>query len=211
MNSDTATEPGAAATDPRRVGRPRDTAIADRVLSAAIDLLREKPVGYDFTLAELVERSGASRAAIYRRWENRQAVVVAALDASRRPIVLVGRDSVLETLVASYEQVMLDIDTSAEGNRLINQRLALGLRDRKLQQAYWERHVLRRRSSSLAILERGKETGEIRTDANLEAALDLINGAVYYQHVVRPDGGNAESRARVKAAIALLFEGISAA
>ncbi|MFL4477789.1 TetR/AcrR family transcriptional regulator [Paeniglutamicibacter sp. ORCA_105] len=207
-DTETATEQGVGESRP--VGRPRDSAIAERVLRAAVDLLGEKPLGEDFTLAELVERSGASRAAIYRRWENRQAVVVAALDADRRSIEHAERDTVLETMVASYEQVLLEIDTSVEGNRLINQRLALGLRDKALQQAYWERHVRRRRAASLALLERGKETGEIRADANLEVALDLINGAAYYQTVVRPDGGNLESRERVGQAIRMLFLGIAA-
>jgi AcrR family transcriptional regulator len=211
LKADTETAPEQGVSESRPVGRPRDTAIAERVLRAAVDLLGEKPVGEDFTLAELVERSGASRAAIYRRWENRQAVVVAALDADRRSVKSVERDTVLETMLASYEQVLLDIDTSGEGNRLINQRLALGLRDKALQQAYWERHVRRRRAASLARLERGKETGEIRADVNLEAVLDLINGAVYYQIVVRPDGENAKSRERVGEAIRMLFLGIAAA
>lgn len=210
MKTDIANASDQAVNDSRPVGRPRDSAIEERVLRAAVGLLREKPVGEDFTLAELVERSGASRAAIYRRWENRQAVVVAALDADRRSIEHVMRDTVLETMVATYEQVMLEIDASVEGNRLINQRLALGLRDKALQQAYWERHVRRRRSASLALLERGKETGEIRADADLEVALDLINGATYYQHVVRPDGGSDESRARVGEAIRMLFRGLAA-
>ncbi|WP_175475404.1 TetR-like C-terminal domain-containing protein [Arthrobacter sp. UCD-GKA] len=192
------------------MGRPRDTEIADRVLRAAVDLLREKPVGDDFTLAELVARSGASRAAIYRRWENRQAVVVAALDAERRAVTHIERDSVLESLVATYDHVLADIESLAGGQRLIDQRLALGLRDKALQQAYWERHVSRRRASSLAILKRGKETGEIRVDVDLEVVLDLINGATYYQTVVRPDGGTEASRARVREAIRMLFCGIAA-
>ncbi|MGB9035860.1 MAG: TetR-like C-terminal domain-containing protein [Paeniglutamicibacter sp.] len=210
MKHDLAAPGRQAHSDTRPVGRPRDTEIADRVLRAAVDLLREKPVGDDFTLAELVARSGASRAAIYRRWENRQAVVVAALDAERRAVTHIERDSVLESLVATYDHVLADIESLAGGQRLIDQRLALGLRDKALQQAYWERHVSRRRASSLAILKRGKETGEIRVDVDLEVVLDLINGATYYQTVVRPDGGTEASRARVREAIRMLFCGIAA-
>lgn len=73
----------------RSLGRPRDEASEQNVLRAAVELLHEKPVGKDLTLSELVTRSGSSRAAIYRRWADRQAAVVAALDADRRPMAKV--------------------------------------------------------------------------------------------------------------------------
>lgn len=210
MNTENVRTASADVAESRCVGRPRDETIEEKVLRAAVELLREKPVGEDFTLSELVERSGTSRAAIYRRWETRRAVVVAALDLDRRPVPHIERENVQETLLASYEQVQLDLDAAGEGQRLINQRLVLGLQDQTLQRAYWERHVRRRRASSLALLETGKATGEIRADADLEAALDLINGALYYQNVVRADWGSVESRARVQNAIRLVFQGIAA-
>jgi AcrR family transcriptional regulator len=71
---------------PRRAGRPRDAAIEHTVLRAAIELIRERARGADFTMGEVVERSGVSRAAIYRRWENRKALIVAALDIGRQPV-----------------------------------------------------------------------------------------------------------------------------
>lgn len=73
----------------RPSGGPATKPSNRNVLRAAVELLHEKPVEKDLTLAELVKRSGTSRAAIYRRWADRQAVVVAALDADRRPMAKV--------------------------------------------------------------------------------------------------------------------------
>lgn len=202
------TEPDLA-PDTRPIGRPRDEAIEQKVLRAAVELLHGKPVGEDFTLAELVERSGTSRAAIYRRWENRQAIVVAALDADRRPVAKVECGSLLETLLASYDQMHTEIEAGG-GHRLINKRLVLGLKDPALQREYWERHVRRRRAETLQLLEDGKAAGEIRADADLDVVLDLINGAAYYQGVVRGDWSSAAARDRIQEAIRTVFRGIAA-
>ena len=51
------------------------------MLNAAQELIRESTDSGDYTLARLVERSGVSRAAIYRRWDSVRAVSVAAFDA----------------------------------------------------------------------------------------------------------------------------------
>lgn len=202
MSAEITTEPA------RGPGRPRDTAIEDRVLRAALELLREKPLGEEFTLAELVERSGTSRAAIYRRWESRQAILVAALDHDRRPVGVQPRDTLLDTLLATF---LSALDVVGESDQpLINLRVVLGLKDPDLQQTYWERHVRRRRRGLLEILRRAQQEGEVRSDADLEATLDLLNGAVYYQTIVRGDPLSLEARDRVAAAIRIVWHGIAA-
>jgi AcrR family transcriptional regulator len=55
---------------PRRPGRPRDTSLDERALSAARELLVER--GFDATTIQAIaERSGLHASAIYRRWPSR--------------------------------------------------------------------------------------------------------------------------------------------
>src|SRR3954452_10747157 len=79
-------------------GRPRDTAADARVLRACVDLLTE--VGAEATtMAAVIERSGVARATVYRRWPNREALLIAAVSElqGRGPVALTGD---LETDIA---------------------------------------------------------------------------------------------------------------
>ncbi|MFL5726692.1 MAG: TetR/AcrR family transcriptional regulator [Chloroflexota bacterium] len=93
---------GESAAPPPR-GRPRDTGADARVLRACVDLLTE--VGAEgTTMAAVIERSGVARATVYRRWPNREALLIAALRElkGRGPVALSGD---LETDIArSAEQ-----------------------------------------------------------------------------------------------------------
>ncbi|GHD00217.1 hypothetical protein GCM10008096_03220 [Zhihengliuella salsuginis] len=176
------------------------------MLGAAVELLQHRPD--DFTMADLVRRSGVSRAAVYRRWPSRKDVVVAALDTNRSPLALTLRGSLLETLRDEYQNAFQDL--GADTLNLLQQRLIQGLRDPDVQRSYWERHVSRRRSAVLDALQAGQARGEVRGDVDLEVAIDLINGAAYYQGVVRGDWNSAEACARIGAAIDMVWESIRA-
>ena len=61
----------------RRPGRPRDATVEARVLGATQELLAE--IGFDqLTIDAVAERCGMSRATIYRRWNDKTELVVAA-------------------------------------------------------------------------------------------------------------------------------------
>ena len=72
-------------------GRPRDADADARILKAAVELLTEE--GADATtMSAVIERSGVARATIYRRWPNREALLIAALREikGRGPVALSG-------------------------------------------------------------------------------------------------------------------------
>ena len=72
-------------------GRPRDADADARILGAAVELLTE--VGAEATtMSAVIERSGVARATAYRRWPNREALLVAALREikGRGPVALTG-------------------------------------------------------------------------------------------------------------------------
>lgn len=178
------------------------------MLAAAQELIRESNDSGDYTLGQLVERSGVSRAAIYRRWDSLRAVSVAALDAERQPLPLQHPGTLRQVLLRGYAEGISEV--SGQKLALVIKRLLLGLRDPALQRSYWERHVSRRRADTLALLARAQDSGEIRADVDLEVVLDLINGIGYYQGVVRGEWGTAPAAQRVRAGIDLVCDAIGA-
>ncbi len=200
--------PETAVVADRRPGRPRDTALESAVLSATVELLLERDTR-DVTVSAITERSGVSRAALYRRWGSREELLAAALDSVRASIGFKRRDTTLETILASYEEAAIDVDGRV--GALVKKRVAMGLENDALRALSWNRHVSRRREPIAAEIRRGISAGELAPDVDIEAMIDLINGLYYYQFVVRPLGSDAasiaETKERVRNAVKMVWDG----
>jgi AcrR family transcriptional regulator len=188
----------------RRPGRPRDSSLEATVLSATADLLLERDTK-DVTIAAITERSGVSRAAVYRRWASREELLTAALDSVRSGVELVRGATSLETILNSYEQA--SVATEGRVGTLVKKRVAMGLENEELRALSWDRHVSRRRAPVADEIRRGIEAGELDPSVDVEALIDLINGLYYYQFVVRAPSDAASTRARVRAAVKLVWGG----
>ncbi|HEU4668077.1 MAG TPA: TetR/AcrR family transcriptional regulator [Arthrobacter sp.] len=198
----------APATSPRRgPGRPRNEDIDPQVLAAVLGIIDDKE---EVTAARIVERSGVSRAALYRRWPSLTTLIAAALDVGREmpgPIPADGnlRDAIFETLFGSTAGTG-PVDYPDERFR---QRIRLAMTDRELQKAYWTSHVSQRRAPIENALRAGIEQGELRADLDPEACFDLIAGVFYYQLVVRGDHlDDKNTRARCRAALDVAWQGM---
>ncbi len=219
----------------RRPGRPRQHGLETRVLEAVNELI---DAGAAITVNAVVARSGVSRAAIYRRWSTMAELTAAALDVGRVTVQIPEALTVREALAFGHPQAHSGsgalgaaaggpASADSEGSRgrieatvgetlaaypeeRLRQRLQLALADRELQLEYWRSHVSRRRLPLLAMLERGQREGEVRRDADLEAALDLLSGVYYYQAVARGDSlGDPLVIARCTAAVDIIWRGIA--
>ncbi|SLK07173.1 TetR/AcrR family transcriptional regulator [Arthrobacter sp. P2b] len=201
------TEEAPARTPRRGPGRPRNEDIDAQVLAAVLELIDDKQ---DVTAARIVERSGVSRAALYRRWPSLTTLIAAALDVGREmpPAIPADgnlRDAILETLLGATAGTG-PVDYPDERFR---QRIRLALADRELQKAYWTSHVSRRRAPIENALRTGIERGELRADLDPEACFDLIAGVFYYQLVVRGDHlDDGHTRARCRSALDVAWRGM---
>ncbi len=203
----TAPDETVAESTARRPGRPRRADIERRALDAVVALVDEDlPV----TVNAVVERSGVSRAAVYRRWDTLAKLVAAALDRGRAPIEIPADVPLREALIFAAPQTGRDPLNGYPESRL-RQRLRLGLADRQLQREYWSAHVTRRRRPVAAALQRAQDVGELRTDVDIDALQDLLAGVYYYQVVVRGESlTDPETVARCNAAVAVVWRGLLA-
>ena len=176
-------------------------------MEAALALI---DAGEPVTAAKLVQLSGVSRAAVYRRWPSLTDLVATALDRGRDahviPIDGDLRAALHDAFLGGYDQRMAGYPEAR-----MRRRLALGLADPVLQRAYWDAHVARRRVSTIAVLRAGVEQGLLRADTDFEACADLLSGVFYYQLVVRGVSlTDAEALARCRAAFEVIWRGMSA-
>ncbi|MGH8922513.1 MAG: helix-turn-helix domain-containing protein, partial [Actinomycetes bacterium] len=59
-------------------GRPRDPALEQAILDATVDLIARRGLS-GTSVAEVARRAGTGKAAVYRRWPSKTALVVAAV------------------------------------------------------------------------------------------------------------------------------------
>ena len=191
----------------RGPGRPRSHGHDERIVDAAVELLER---GEEITVSRVVERSGVSRAAIYRRWPSMTDLVATALDRGRAPHTIPLEGDLLQNVLDAYTTAPSTTRETYSEERF-RLRMRLAMTDRKLAQAYWRSHVSRRRGGMVAVLRAGIERGELRPDIDVDACIDLVNGVFYYQFVVRGVTlDDPEALARCREGIRVAWRGMAA-
>ncbi|MDQ7879524.1 TetR/AcrR family transcriptional regulator [Microbacterium sp. QXD-8] len=166
----------------RGPGRPRDEELDRQILDGALALIDD---GESVTVRRLVQRSGVTRAAIYRRWPSLTALVAAALDVGRTVPPDIPLDGDLRECIRAAMFGGQSVSLVGYSEERFRQRIRLAMADRELQKAYWTSHVARRRSSMERALAAGIERGVLRDGLDPATCFDLLAGVVYYQLVVR--------------------------
>ncbi|WJL94915.1 TetR/AcrR family transcriptional regulator [Microbacterium sp. ET2] len=173
-----------AETVRRRPGRPRDEDLDAQILDATLQLIDD---GEPVTLGRVVERSGVSRAALYRRWPSLTTLVAAALDIGRTIPPELPDDGDLRAAILASLTGGHSVTLAGYPEERFRQRIRLAMTDRTLQKAYWDSHVSRRRAGVERALQRAIHRGELRADLDPAICFDLLAGVFYYQLVVRGD------------------------
>jgi AcrR family transcriptional regulator len=135
------------------------------------------------TVEAIAERAGVSKATVYRWWPNRAAVVMdgfLSIVTSEVPFPHTGH---------AREDIRIHMRRLAEAfsgkiGRTVAALIAEGQTDPELAEALRSRWLSVRRAEAREILELGIERGELREDIDLEVAVDVLYGPIYYRMLV---------------------------
>lgn len=161
------------------VGRPRSKAVHDMILKAALRLVAKR--GFRaVSVDDIAATAGVGKMTIYRRWPNKAAVVMDSL------LVLVGGQTAFPEAASAIERLRRQLDLQAaffrspRGN-LIRSLVAEAQSDPELACAFRERWLEPRRESVREVLRAAIAEGSLRTDIDMDAAIDLLYGSLYYR------------------------------
>jgi AcrR family transcriptional regulator len=164
-----------------RRGRRRSDRSHQAIITATQELLVER--GYrELTIEGVAARAGVGKQTIYRWWPSRAALVLEAYlvasDRVRLPTPDLGstREDV-RALLTWLAEVLAE----PTGGRVVAGLVGDMQHDSDLAEGFRRDVVPARRHAMLAALERGRERGEIRADADLGLAVDTLHGAVFYR------------------------------
>ena len=178
-------------------GRRRSKRSHDAIITATQELLVER--GYrKLTIEAVASRAGVGKQTIYRWWPSRAALVLEAYLAGSDAVSLPPPDggSTREDVRAliSWLSAVLAEPT---GGRVVAGVVADLQHDHDLAEGFQRDVVPARRQAMLEALERGRERGEIRADADLAVAVDTLHGAVFYRLLLSGEPLDAEFAARI--------------
>ena len=170
--------------DPRRphTGRRRNDAARDAILDAAFRLL-SAPQAEALTIDAIAAEAGVGRQTIYRWWPSKGAVVADALARHARAAVP-ERDtgSFAGDLEAFFTDSFAGLENENYARRL-RQIVAEAQRDEAVAQVLADFTAVRR-AALRALLERGREAGELAPEADLDMLVDMAYGVLYYRLLV---------------------------
>ncbi|HYB17875.1 MAG TPA: TetR/AcrR family transcriptional regulator [Streptosporangiaceae bacterium] len=175
----TDTAAGPAPETSRRPGRPRSEQAEQAIIEATLDLFAEK--GFEGVCVELVAaRAGVGKATIYRRWPNKQELLLAAFASLKSPFPEPKGVSVRDDLLAMVEVMCAD---KADPRKARRYALLLGEGEKypRLMARYKETVVQPRRDAMRAVIRHGIQTGELRADTDVEIAMLSLTGAIMSQ------------------------------
>jgi AcrR family transcriptional regulator len=135
------------------------------------------------TMEAIAATADVARTTIYRRWRNKESVIMDAF------LEEVGPTIAFPTLPDARESVRLQMKLLAKAFRgkaglLIRSLLAEAQFNPELQTAFRERWIAKRRASAIAVIRAGIASGEIPSRIDPDILLDVLYGGLYYRLLI---------------------------
>lgn len=200
VNSVVTGEEAVAPSGQRRPGRPRNDDVDAVILGAAIDLLVEYDDPEDITITAIIARAGSSRAALYRRWDSRESLLAAALDAVREPVEFHHTGNAVSDVLAFFAE---QVHSGDRFQNLLVKRQMLMASSPRLRRIYYDEFITARRQVLRGGFESLQADGILDAGADLSALVDLVYGVQYMHHMVIPGGTALPDRMRASIEAAL--------
>ncbi|MEE2034814.1 TetR/AcrR family transcriptional regulator [Rhodococcus chondri] len=163
------------APPPRRRGRPRDADLEDRVFDAVLEVYSETS-WRGFTLDAVGRRARVGRAALYRRWNTKDELLVQALEARSPLPVPIDTGALRSDLVELAKQLLSGYRTTSG---LVSLRVALDARVNPELLARLTATLNRSRVlAARTIVHRAVERNELPAGTSVTLLLEMVTGAV---------------------------------
>ncbi|RAY13182.1 TetR family transcriptional regulator [Actinomadura craniellae] len=164
----------------RAPGRPRSERAERAILAATLDLLAEAAGVAAVSIEAVAARAGVGKTTIYRRWPNKEELIVSALAAAKGPLPdLPPGESARENLLALARAL-----SAEQGTKHIRcfWNVAGGAEKHPELFARYRQVVIEpRREVFRGVLRRGIESGELRPGIDVEMTISVIVGSMTMQ------------------------------
>jgi AcrR family transcriptional regulator len=162
-------------------GRPRNVQADEAIIEAAIALLAAGMSGAALSIEAVAAKAGVGKATIYRRWPNKEALLVDAVGTMKGPIPDLKGESARDDLVT-----LIAANWTSRAKRYGKVTACLlpqYSRDDEMRRVY-QAITEPRREAMRNVLRRGIKTGELRPDLDIEMTLLMLSGPSVVQNML---------------------------
>ncbi|MFB8033489.1 TetR/AcrR family transcriptional regulator [Streptomyces sp. NPDC056004] len=155
----------------RRRPGGRAARVRQAVLAAAMEVLAEEGIAR-LSIAEVAARAGVNETTVYRRWGNREKLVLDAMLTWSNEGIPVPDTGAVRTDLATFARALADYLATPTG-RAVTRAASLGSDDPDLAEA-WQTFWQSRLDQAGVIISRAVERGELPAETNTALALELL-------------------------------------
>jgi AcrR family transcriptional regulator len=172
--------------DRKGPGRPRSVRADEAILAAVLDLLAGGTTAEALSIEAVAARAGVGKATIYRRWHNKDALLVDAVASLKGPIPEIAGESVRDDLLTLLRPVGHHAPTKVAS--VLPCLISEMHRSPALSLCY-QRVMEPRRELMREVLRRGIASGELRPDIDLEVTMAMLVGPMMSQAMLSWSSG----------------------
>ena len=174
----------------RAIGRPREARADRAIIAAALELMAERGV-HALRMDDVADRAGVGKATIYRRYRSKEQLVTDAVGALVSEIEVPDSGSTHGDLLALMHEAV-ELYRGSLAARLMPTIVDEMSRNGELAAVARDRFLTARRAALRTVFERAVRRGDLRRDLDLELALDVLAGPLFYRLLVT--GGPIDER-----------------
>lgn len=171
----------------KRGGRPRSEDADRAIVEATLDLLADVGVGA-VSIEGIAARAGVGKTTIYRRWPDKESVIIEAVASLKGPLPEPAGESVRDDLITLAEANARGAE-SVRGRKLYACFVGEMNRFPPLRERYNTTVVQPRRAVTANVLRRAIERGELRDDLDVETMVGIVTAPLVHWMLMHPDAG----------------------
>jgi AcrR family transcriptional regulator len=169
---------------PRKGRPPSERAASHTVIMDTVYSLLQKKSVRDLTMEEVAKRAKVGKPTLYKWWPTKATLVLAMLCERMAPDLEKPTVLTAEGSLSFRVRRLIDAFNGPFG-KIVAGLIAEGQSEPAVLQEFFDRWVSPRRAATIADLQRGKKTGELRSETEPEVLNDAIFGAIYYRMLLR--------------------------
>jgi AcrR family transcriptional regulator len=163
-------------------GRPRSADSEHAILQAALDLLDEGTDLGAISINAIAARAGVGKNTVYRRWPNKDALLVDAVASLNPALPEPDRESVRENLILLLSVLVTRLqDTRATS--ILNGMMAAGREYPQLRERYYADVVEPRREVTRRVIRAGLASGELRSGLDPDSIAYLLTAPLIFRSI----------------------------
>ena len=166
----------------RATGRPRCQAARKAILNATVRLLERIPL-QSLAIEHIAKEAGVGKATIYRWWPNKAAIVIDAFFEEVVPRTNFETGATASEIIAKQLGRMIKVLSGHQG-RIVAQIIAEGQSNPDVLELFRSVVLRDRRAVVRELIEKGMADGEFSPDLDVETAIDVVYGPIWYRLMV---------------------------